>query len=356
VTKVSGRPTADGGITRLAVARLQEAGIAPDPLLQVAGLDPKVIADPKIRIPVRSQVDFLERATVSLNDALLGFHLALDLDPRRIGLLYFTMASSATLGDAFERAERYSTIMNEGIVLRCDRAIEHAVRYTYVGVPRHLDRQQIEFWATALVRIARELTVTALHPLRVSLVHHRSDVSDALDAYLGCRVEFGSEHDEIVFARGACDAALTNADPYLSELLVGYCEEALAHRARPAAVLRTRVENALAPLLPHGKARVREVARELGIGQRTLSRRLAAEHLTFSVILDETRADLARRHLRDTSLSISQIAWMLGFQEVSAFTHAFKRWTGRTPTAARSAPDRALEASDGPAVEPLQRP
>jgi len=68
---------------------------------------------------------------------------------------------------------------------------------------------------------------------------------------------------------------------------------------------------------------------------RTLTRRLAAEGQTFGQVVDELRTDLAERYLRDRDLSISQIAWLLGYQEVSAFTHAFRRWTGRTPSASR---------------------
>jgi AraC-like DNA-binding protein len=68
---------------------------------------------------------------------------------------------------------------------------------------------------------------------------------------------------------------------------------------------------------------------------RTLARRLADEGLTFARILDDLRADLARRYLGEQDLSMSRIAWLLGYQEVSAFTHAFKRWTGETPSSAR---------------------
>jgi AraC-like DNA-binding protein len=126
-----------------------------------------------------------------------------------------------------------------------------------------------------------------------------------------------------------------SADPYLHDLLVGYCEQALAHRRRPAETLRTRVENAITPLLPHGRARAGEVARAIGMSQRSMARRLAGEALTFAEILDAMRADLAVHHLNDTALPISQVAWLLGFQEVSALTHAFKRWTGQTPSAFR---------------------
>jgi AraC-like DNA-binding protein len=100
--------------------------------------------------------------------------------------------------------------------------------------------------------------------------------------------------------------------------------------------MRASVENVLAPLLPHGKAQAALVARTLGMSERTLARRLAAENLTFLGIREEMRHALARQYLADASLSISRIAWLLGFQEVSAFTRAFRSWTGQTPTQARS--------------------
>ena len=72
------------------------------------------------------------------------------------------------------------------------------------------------------------------------------------------------------------------------------------------------------------------------MSQRSLARRLAARGLTLGKILDD-RSDLAKRHIKDKDLSISEIAWLVGYQEVSAFTHAFKRWTGKTPTEMRAA-------------------
>ena len=96
------------------------------------------------------------------------------------------------------------------------------------------------------------------------------------------------------------------------------------------------VENAVVPLLPHGKAQTSEIARQLGVSQRTFARRLSQEGLTFSELLDSLRSDLAHRHLADQDLAISQIAWLLGYREVGAFSHAFKRWTGKTPGKARA--------------------
>src|SRR5215204_3395253 len=131
-------------------------------------------------------------------------------------------------------------------------------------------------------------------------------------------------------------AASRRAPAKYSTPLIRYCEEALLRRQKVVAPLRLAVENAIAPLLPHGKARVEVIASRLGMSQRTLARRLAREGLNFTEIMDELRADLAKRHLQDSQLSISQIAWLVGYQEVSAFTHAFKRWTGMPPRQMRS--------------------
>ena len=124
-----------------------------------------------------------------------------------------------------------------------------------------------------------------------------------------------------------------HADPYLDNLLLKYCEAALTDRRGNVSQLRTRVENAISSLLPHG--RVDDVARSLGMSKRSLARRLSDEGLNFTEVLQQLRRDLAVRYLDDPKLHISKIAWLLGFQEVSAFTHAFKRWTGKAPSQMR---------------------
>jgi AraC-like DNA-binding protein len=329
-------PTAMGGIARLAAARALEAGITLDPLLRQAGLTAAEMENTSVRIAVKRQVTLLNSVAAALGDDLLGLHLAQDFDLRLVGLLYFVQASAPTLGDALARAERFSTITNEGISIQCIRGDPIRVRFTHLGVPRHADRHQIEFFAMTMVRIARQLTGTNLRPLRLSLVHPRVSASRALEAAFQCQISFGESHDELVFASDVARLTVTGADPYLHNLLVGYCEHALAHRNRPAEALRTRVENAITPLLPHGRARVEIVARALNMSPRTLARRLASEGLSFTMVLDALRTDLATHYLRDATLSVSQVAWLLGFQEVGAFTYAFKRWNGQTPTQYRA--------------------
>jgi AraC-like DNA-binding protein len=329
-------PTTLGALTRLACARAREAGIAFEPLLQKAGLSVGQIEDRASRVPVRSQIRFVELASFALEDEFLGFHLAQSFDLREIGLLHYVLASSAMLHEAMRRAARYSATVNDGISLKFEERNDVAVLFRYVGVARHSDRHQIEFWMTVLTRACRELTGRRLLPLRVQMTHRREGDCSELNEFFGCAVEFGAAVDEVAFAPTIKDLSMLSADPYLNNLLVGYCEEALARRTAIHDDLRSAIENAIAPLLPHGKVTVGAIARGLGMSQRSLARRLEERGLTFGKVLDQLRADLAARHIRDKDLSISQVAWLLGYQEVSAFTHAFKRWTGRTPTESRA--------------------
>ena len=127
-----------------------------------------------------------------------------------------------------------------------------------------------------------------------------------------------------------------HADPYLNSLLVRYCEEALSNRRVHSGAWRLRVENTIVPLLPHGQAKMEEIAKGLGVSRRTLTRLLASEGCTFVGILDALRLDLAKSYLQEQNLPISEVSWLLGYKESSAFDHACKRWTGKAPTQIRS--------------------
>ena len=152
----------------------------------------------------------------------------------------------------------------------------------------------------------------------------------------GCKVTFGSGVDEVIYPQRAIGMATVNPDSYLNSLLVRYCEEALSKRRVQSGVWRSRVENAIVPLLPHGQAKIGEIAKTLGVSRRTLARLLASEGCTFSGILEALRLDLAKSYLREQNLPNSEVAWLLGYAEVSAFDHACRRWTGKTPTQLRA--------------------
>ena len=333
--RLSRLPSAAGIMARLAYARAKAADIAVTPLLKDSNLTVQQMDDPRMRLRVGDQIKFLNLVADALGDEFLGFHLAQSPDLREIGLLYYVLASSDVLIEALQRGAHYTAIVNEGISQKCIDGKDVRVSLNYVGVSRHLDRHQVEFWMTALVRICRQLTGLRLFPTHVRFTHLRERRPAEFAEYFGPEIEFGAAVDEVAFAKKVRSLPIVSADPYLNKLLVKYCEEALAC-GRSQGSFRASVENTIVPLLPHGKIRAGNIARRLGVSQRTFARRLASEGLTFTSLLESLRFDLANRYLAEESLPISELAWLLGYQEVGAFSHAFKRWTGKTPREARA--------------------
>ena len=157
-------PSTAGVMARLAYARAKAAGIALDPLLRTAGLTRHQIEDRRTVIKVRHQIEFLNFVAAALNDDLLGFHLAQTADLREMGLLYYFLASSETLIDALQRAERYSSIVNEGVSLQMHgRQVRWHIVSLYWRRPPS-GSHQIECMMTTAVRICRQFTGLRLLP------------------------------------------------------------------------------------------------------------------------------------------------------------------------------------------------
>ncbi len=343
-------PSASGGIARLACARLRELGKDVTDILSRAGVSVEQIDDPTIRLEMRAQIKLLDLVAEELQDELLGFHLARGFDLRRVGLVYYVMASSEHLADALRNCERYSKINSEGVRLRFSLDRRAAIALDYVNIDRCQDRHHLEFWLVTLVRICRQVTATRLAPLHLKVRHFRGDPPAEFKSFFGADVEFGAGADEIAFPARTASLPVVGRDIYLNKLLRRYAEEALARRLRGRASVRSQVERILPQLLPHGATRASQVARHLGMSSRTLSRKLSDEGVTFAEILDELRAALAKRYLSERELPISEIAWLLGYREVSSMTHAFKRWTGVTPRQHRSSERLRTGRTDGPAT------
>jgi hypothetical protein len=228
-------------------------GIDPAPLLSRSGVS-KADLSHHTRISVLSQIDFLGQISRATKDTWIGLTLAQDFDLREIGMLYYVAGSARTLGDALRRIERYARIGNEALTIQLDKAPTCRIRLSYTGVPRHLDRHQIECLTLAFLRLCRQVTGRKLTPLTASFAHHRSGNIDKMRRLFGCDVEFDAYADEMHFDPVVLDFPLVNADPFLSEIMVATSEEALTGRTSNTSPFRTLVENTVAPLLPHAEA------------------------------------------------------------------------------------------------------
>jgi AraC-like DNA-binding protein len=343
--KIAALRRCGGLLSRLAYERGLKEGVDVEVFLQQARLTSRQIKNKDIQVGVQNQIKFVELVANATGDPLLGFHLAYSYDLREIGLLYYVIASAETLLGSLLRVARYSAVANEGVALQVNKGNLLRVRLHYSGVARHSDVHQIEFWMASLVRICRKLIGTNFKPIEIRIMHDRREQVSEIEKLLGCVVKTGADVDEIIFPGKSGEYPIVTADPYLNRLCVGFCEETLARRGKKTSPLKVRVENAIAALLPHGEMHFDAVAAQLGMGGRTLARRLASEGHSFSNILDGLRSALARRYLAESDMSISEIAWLLGYSEVANFTHAFHRWSGTNPRTERAKARRSIKYS-----------
>ena len=207
-------PTATGLASRLAVAHLERRGINPGPLLKQAGLSATALSDEK-RIPVRGQIEFLALVSRAVADDWIGLTLAADFDLREMGMLYYVAASSHRLGDALQRLERYARLGNEAVVVQITKGPVCRVGLSYTGVPRHLDRHQIELLAFALLRLFRQLAGRKVMPVAASFIHHRSGDLRQARRHFGDDVKFAASADQYAL-KPRCLRSLLSAKTYSS--------------------------------------------------------------------------------------------------------------------------------------------
>jgi AraC-like DNA-binding protein len=191
-------------------------------------------------------------------------------------------------------------------------------------------RQFFELLALWFVRTLHKETNRDFAPLRVTFAHARNSDLREVHRLLRCPVDFAQAVDSWVLPRHVMDLPIVSGDSRLLRILTAHANDLLAER-RSATGLQSMVANQLLSLLPSGESRAAAVAQRLGMSTRSFTRHLAEEGTTFGEILKRVRQRLATRYLADDRKSVEQVAWLLGYSEVGAFNHAYKRWTGTTP-------------------------
>ena len=330
-------PTTTGFSARQAIAALQNRGVAVEPVLRRVGLSGRDFDDRQGRISASAQGKLLEYAAEALNDIAFGLHLARQANPREIGLLFYVGSAAKHVNEAVALYARYCRIVNEAIrvkVLQVESGV--VVDFNFVGVSRHRVRQNAEFGMAATIKALREITGRNIHPAHVSFVHAGNSNRRELERFFGCPVEFGASIDQIGLSNETLALPLVTGDRHLLDTLQPICDEAAKERNTAKGTLRASVENEVQRLLHHGNAQRETVAKTLAMSTRTLARRLADENTTYEYVVDQLRRSLALQYVKEPNLSLAQIAWLLGYEGSSSFNHAFLRWTGRSPSAARN--------------------
>jgi AraC-like DNA-binding protein len=329
-------PTVTGFAINCAIAALRKRKIAAEPLLRRAGLSEYDFDDPQVRVPAASQGEFLEYAAEATGDTAFGLHLGEHANPRKTGLLFYTASAAESFGEMLPLLLRYSRLVNESLRLKLVRQSEGIiVEFCFAGVSQQRVRQNTEFWLGMIVKGTRGITGHCVRPTRVAFPHVHSVDLRQFERFCGCPVEFGAPSGQLAFSNETLALPLITNDPHLLKMLRPFADEAATARSSPTGSIRASVENEVQRLLPLGQARMETVAKALALSVRTLSRKLSAEGTTFIEIVDQLRRSLADEYLKEAGITVAQAAWQLGYESPTSFNHAFKRWTGYSPTAAR---------------------
>ena len=258
------------------------------------------------------------------------------LDVRDIGLLYYLAAASSTVTEALELLARYSATTNEEIRVEIERRGDETVLSLVPVVALDEPRRQFsEFVTLASSRVMRALTNPRdFSPLRIGFAHARNWGLRELHRILRCPVEFAQVRGCWVLPKSVMELPIVSEDRRLLHILEAHAEDLLAER-RAAVGLRGVVESQLLSVLSSGQVQAVLVAKQLGMSERSLRRQPEEERTSFGEVLDRLRHGRALRYLEDERVSLQQIRWLLGYSDIGAFNHAFKRWTGTSPSRMR---------------------
>jgi AraC-like DNA-binding protein len=324
-----------GVAARETLSYLDRRGIDAEPALSGAGISRRQLSRDDTGLSVASQYRFLELAATEANDQLLGLHVAAEMDLRSIGILFYLTGSARTVSEALENLARYSRTTNEALVVEIlqhkDQVIL-AIRRVQELEESH--QQFFELLALWFIRTLHKETNRDFALSRVTFTHARNADLREVHRLLRCPVDFAQGIDSWVLPQRVMDLPIVSGDSQLLRILTAHADDLLAER-HSVTGLQSMVANQLAGLLPSGESRAAVVARQLGMSPRSLTRHLAEEGTTFGEVLERLRQRLATRYLADDRMSVQQTAWLLGYSEVGAFNHAYKRWTGTAPRRTR---------------------
>jgi len=300
-------------------------------------LTPQLLAAPEARVsPTQLCVAWAEAMRLS-GDPALALRIARATPPGAFGIVEYVCKSAPTLREALRQWVRYLGILDDSVeVGLVPLGPQGALRVLAESVAPAPGAHELCF---ALIhQRARELLPGTFRIAQVRFSHRAAAAVQVQHrAFFGCPVRFGAAHTELVFDAAVLDAPLTSADPNLLAILLPAAARE-AQRGKPSAdaLFTEQVRRALRQALRDGEVGLEPVARGLGLTGRSLQRRLAAEGTAFAPLRDETRRGLADQYIAQ-GLSISEVSFLLGFSEPSAFFRAFKRWTGLTPFERREA-------------------
>lgn len=311
------------------LARMRALGVDPARVLKCAGISETLLQEGPVYVSTREFFDLWNALPVAGADPQFGLRLGTEVPVHKYHLAFVVALHAAGVQEALAALGRYKRLVGpeEVIVERGSTEMGVQFRWTFASSPIPDFLGDASF-ASLLLLLSRGLGRRVI-PHRLELTRQAVH-EEMLKRHFGCPVHFNKSRDMIVFAASLFDEPFVTHNPELVEVLIPGLETQLQGRAAA-----TLVEQAKAAVARHMRGRrptLASVAKELRISARTLQRRLQESRTSFQEVLDAARRDASCRLLKTTELSMTEIAFVLGFDELNSFVRAFQRWEGMTPT------------------------
>ncbi len=283
-------------------------------------------------VPLVEYTHLLEVASRITRDDVLGLHVYMEARIERNGALGYLLRHAPTVGQALDDLVRYVCLEAQGIDLRGGVVGDHYQLCYRVADSRVTERRQdAEVSMAVAARLLRDLAGDDWSLHEVHFEHTRPVGVLELERFFDAPIRFEQSWNRLIFPAAVLDRAgrATNERLYTS---LKQHADTLLEESGSALGLTAQIRRQVIESLSYGEPRIDEFAERMAISTRTLQRRLARVETTFAEIVDHARRDLSFGYLSDQQLPVSEIAFLLGYSELSAFHRAFRRWTGSTPT------------------------
>jgi AraC-like DNA-binding protein len=304
----------------------EQHGLNRNELMEAASLSATDLADPDSRTPVASMQKLWRAVLSQHNDPLLGLNVGKTVTAERLGLLGYMMNFSDHLLDALLHLSRYGRLVSDAwqchIIRERDSVSVRLELRPYMVALRH----PVDAAMASILAVAREITQTEVSPQEVRLISPPPDSVEPYRSVFKCVVTFGRPDAEMVFTPQQMETPVVARD----EMLVAYLDELATSKLQvlgePDTGFIDRVRGAIWNTLQRGKPSLVRTAADLGISGRTLQRRLGQCGTSFSRVLEELRRELSEELRRDKGFAASEVAFLLGYSEPSAYQRALRRW------------------------------
>lgn len=329
------------------IEAIRAGGADPDRVLRSRGLDRAMLSARDGFIASADFAAILDEAAHATGDEAFGLHFGVGCNPKNLGPLTYVALNSPTIAVAFENLGRYVSLHNEAatITLTVEGGLAYA-QYELADLGVDL-RQHNEYSLAVGLNLVRLMAGSDWSPVEVQFAHKSPiEIGDHVRLFRA-PVSFGRAGNAFVVEREFIERAVPAADERLYPVLKRYLDRVLREMPRETSLLAA-VRRAVGASLKGGDPTLGAVAATLGVSARTLQRQIREHGLEFKALVDDTRRRFSLTYLRDRKNSLTEIAYLLGYSEVSAFNRAFKRWTGETPSHYRRPARRA--APQGPAA------